>query len=43
MDEATAAKDRVLPWIHVSDWMATIAVELFSGVVLWWLMVRGSL
>lgn len=43
MDEATDAKDRALVWIHVSEWMASVAAGLFSGVVLWWLMVRRSL
>lgn len=43
MDEAQRAKDSALFWIYVSEWMATTAVALISGVVLWWLMVRRSL
>ncbi len=43
MDAAKRAKDTALTWIYVSEWMATTAVALLSGVVLWWLMVRRSL
>jgi O-glycosyl hydrolase len=43
MDEATAAKDRALLWIYVSQWMATTAAAMVSGVVLWWLMVKRKL
>ncbi len=43
MDRATRAKDRALTWIYISEWMATMGVALFSGIVLWWLMVRRRL
>jgi len=43
MDEATAAKDRALLWIYVSEWMATTAAAMVSGVLLWWLMVKRKL
>jgi hypothetical protein len=43
MDEAQQAKDSALFWVYVSEWLATTAVALISGVLLWWLMVRRSL
>ncbi len=43
MDEATRAKERALTWTYVSEWMATMGVAMFSGVILWWLMVKRGL
>ncbi len=43
MDEAERAKDTALTWIYVSEWVATTAVALMSGVALWWLMVMRNL
>lgn len=43
MDEAQRAKDSALFWVYISEWLATTAVALLSGVLLWWLMVRRSL
>ena len=43
MDEAIKAKDRALTWIYLSEWFATAAVLLVSGVLLWGLMIRRKL
>ncbi len=43
MDQANQAKDSALTWIYISEWLATTAVALVSGVTLWWLMVRRGL
>ena len=43
MDEAKLAKERALFWIYLSEWMATTAAALASGVVVWWLMIRRGL
>lgn len=43
MDAAMEAKDRALTWIYISEWLATSAVAMLSGFVLWSLMVRRIL
>ncbi len=43
MDEAMEAKDRALTWIYISEWLATFAVAMLSGFIVWELMVRRIL
>lgn len=41
--KATKLKDKALFWIYLIEWMVTTGIFLFSGFVLWSLMVRRSL
>ena len=41
--KATKLKDKALFWIYLIEWMVTTGIFLFSGFMLWSLMVRRSL
>jgi len=42
-EEAMRLKDRALFWVGIVEWVLTLSVTLFSGFVLWTLMVRRRL
>ena len=40
---ATRIKERTLLWVYVVEWLSVTGVSLFSGLIVWTLMVRRRL